>query len=424
MEAPSRIIRYLRDRRRSGPPRRVFFLRQHFFLEEECLRAFRVMGLEVRAFEVGESWAAETIARLCPELVEFLPDFVFCINHIGFDKSGWLTGLLREARLPAATWYVDHPDFIIRAHPENVSDWVAVFVWDKNYVENLQKMGFPLVTYLPLAADTQLFRPYRHPPVDRFGRHPAAFVGGTWSSRVDQQLARYQRQPALLAYIEAAAVNFRYSPHYQAKEDLAEVYPGYKALPVADQVDLEAATLWLASKWDRVERVSALLPAGLKVFGDPAWLQYLPDPEAYGGPLHYHRELPAFYQCVEVNLNFTSLQMKNGLNQRVFDVPAAGAFLLTDHKEALFEVFGPDEVVTYRSLEEAREKLDFYLRYPETRRRLATRARERVLSQHTYGHRLQVVVQQLTRVFFSPGSRFPQSFPGNKPAFERALPDK
>lgn len=407
MEVPFRITRYLKERRRAGPPRRVLFLRQQFFLEEECLRGFRALGLEVRTFPVGDSWSAEGAGRLCTELVEFLPDFVFCINHIGFDKSGWLTALLREACLPAAVWYVDHPDFIIRAYPVNVSEWVAVFVWDKNYLDNLRQLGFHLVTYLPLAADTQLFRPYRHPPVDRFGTHAAAFVGNTWSARVDQQLARYGSRPALRAYIEAAAVNFRWSSHYQAKEDLAEVYPGYRDLPVAEQVDLEAAVLWLASQWDRVERVSALVPAGLKVFGDPAWTRFLPDPGAYGGPLHYHRELPAFYQCVAVNLNFTSLQMKNGLNQRVFDVPAAGAFLLTDYKEALWEVFGPDEVVTFHTLEEAREKLQFYLKYPETRRRLATRARERVLSQHTYGHRLQVVLRQLTRTFFSTAVKDP-----------------
>jgi len=401
MEAPARVSRYLRERRRSGPLRRVFFLRQRFFLEEECLRAFRDLGLEVREFEIGDKWSSALVSRLLTGLMQFLPDFVFCINHVGFDKTGWLTALLKEARLPAATWYVDHPDFIIRAYPENVSEWVAVFVWDPHYVEGLQALGFPQVTYLPLAADTRLFRPYRHPPLERFGSHAAAFVGGTWTQRVQQQLARYAQQPTILAYLEAAARDFQWSPHYQAKVDLAGVYPGFRDLPVSDQVDLEAAVLWQASQWDRLERVAALSQAGLKVYGDPAWTDFLPDPTAYGGPLSYHRELPAFYQCVDINLNFTSLQMKDGLNQRVFDVPAAGAFLLTDHKEALWEVFGPEEVVTFRNVVEAREKLAYYLKYPETRRRVATRARERVLSQHTYGHRLQVIVRQLTATFFS-----------------------
>jgi spore maturation protein CgeB len=146
--------------------------------------------------------------------------------------------------------------------------------------------------------------------------------------------------------------------------------------------------------------VGTLAQAGLKVFGDPAWAEFLPDPAAYGGSISYLRELPAFYQCVAVNLNLTSLQMKNGLNQRIFDVPAAGAFLLTDDKEALWELFARDEVVTFRTVDEAQEKMAYYLKYPETRRRVATRARERVLSQHTYGHRVQVIGRQLAETFF------------------------
>jgi spore maturation protein CgeB len=399
-EAPEKLSRFLRERRRPGPPRRVFFLRRHFFLEEECVRAFRTLGFTVQEFQLGENWNGNLASRLLTGLVEFQPDFLFCINHIGFDKSGWLTSFLREAHLPAATWYVDNPDFIIRAYPENVSDWVAIFVWDQNYLQALKEMGFPRVTYLPLAADTRLFRPYRHPPVGQFGCHGAAFVGSTWTTRLNQQLARYAGQPATLAYLEAAAQSFQWSAHYLARTDLAEVFPGFADLPVNEQVDLEAATLWLASQHDRISRVGALAPAGLKVFGDAAWGDFLPDPGAYGGPLKYHRELPAFYQCVAVNVNLTSLQMKNGLNQRVFDVPAAGAFLLTDYKEALWEFFPPEEVVTFRTLEEAKDKLAYYQKYPGIRQQIATRARERILSQHTYGHRVQVMERQLTETFF------------------------
>ncbi len=238
MDAPRRLSRFLSERRSNGPPQRVFFLRQGFFLEEECLRAFKTLGLCVQEFQVGQEWDSTMASRLLTGLVEFLPDFLFSINHIGFDKSGWLTEILKESRLPAATWYVDNPDFIVRAYPENVSDWVAVFVWDKHYVSGLRDMGFPSVTYLPLAVDTRLFRPFRHPPVDRFGCHAAAFVGSTWTERVSQQLARYAGQPETLAYIEAAARDFQWSSSYKAVPQLLEIYPGFCDLPISAQVDL------------------------------------------------------------------------------------------------------------------------------------------------------------------------------------------
>ncbi|MEW6388802.1 MAG: glycosyltransferase [Thermodesulfobacteriota bacterium] len=393
---PERLTKFLRDRKRTRPPQKVWFFREQFFLEEECLRAFRKLGLTVREFPVGKEWRPQAVSQLLTGLLDFQPDFCFSINHIGFDKAGWLTQLLRESDLPAATWYVDLPDFIIRGHPQNVSDRVHLFVWDRHYLDDLKEMGFPRVTYLPLAADTRLFRPYPSPPYKKFGKIPAAFVGSTWTQRLQQQLVNFQGEPEKLQAIEAAARRFQTGPHYRAREDLAALYPPFQEMSLGRQLIMEAACLWQACQWDRLGKIIPLSRAGLRVYGDPAWREFLPDPSAYGGEINYHRELPAFYQCVAVNLNITSLQMKDGLNQRVFDVPATGSFLLTDHKEALRENFTPDEVATFHDLNDAQEKLDYYLRHPQKRHQLAERARQKILTQHTYLHRCQTILGYLS----------------------------
>ncbi len=400
MDYPPGLPALLRSRKRHGPPRRVFVLRQQFFLEEECVRACRQLGLEVREWSLGEDWDAAGFSRFLTGLMEFQPDFFFCINHIGFDKAGRLTELLAASEIPAAVWYVDNPDFIIRAYPRNVSPWVYLFVWDRHYLDDLQGLGFPHVSYLPLAADPRLFRPYRSPPLWKFGEIAAAFVGSTWTQRVQQQLARFQGEPRKLAVIEEVAGRFIHSPAYKARAALAALYPEFTGLPLPEQIDLEAAVLWRASQKHRVANIAPLTALGLEVYGDAAWRDFLPDPGAYGGRIGYNRELPAFYQCVGVNLNLTSLQMKDGLNQRVFDVPAAGAFLLTDFKESLLELFHPEEVTTYHHPEEAREKLLYFAAHDEERRTLAARARERVLAQHTFLHRVQTIIDILGPVFF------------------------
>lgn len=400
MDYPPGLPALLRSRKRPGPPRRVWFFRQHFFLEEECVRACRKLGLEVREWQVGEEWDAAGFSGFLSGLLEFQPDFLCCINHIGFDKAGRLTEMLRESELPAAVWYVDNPDFIIKAYPQNVSPWVYLFVWDRHYLKDLEAMGFSRLAYLPLATDPQLFRPYRTPPSWKFGEMDAAFVGSTWTQRVQQQLARFRDEPGKLAVIEDAARAFITSPAYKAGGELAAVYGEFSELPLQEQINLEAAVLWRASQLHRLERVIPLTRWGLQVYGDAAWEEFLPHRAAYGGRIAYNRELPAFYQCVAVNLNVTSLQMKDGLNQRVFDVPAAGSFLLTDFKEALREFFDPEEVATYRDLEEAREKLQYFQQHPEARRALAARARERVLAQHTFLHRVQTMLARLSAEYF------------------------
>ncbi|MFZ5452032.1 MAG: CgeB family protein [Thermodesulfobacteriota bacterium] len=400
MDYPPGLPGLLRSRKRSGAPRRVWFFRQKFFLEEECLRACRQLGLEVREWNLGEGWDASNFSGFLAGLLEFQPDFLFCINHIGFDKEGRITELLKESEIPAAVWYVDNPDFIIKAYPQNVSPWVYLFVWDRHYLDDLQALGFSHLAYLPLATDPRLFHPFRTPPTWKFGEIAAAFVGSTWTQRVRQQLSRFKNDPEKLALIEAAARRFIASPAYKAGAELTALFPAFSGLPLQEQIDLEAAALWRASQKHRLESVIALTPSGLQVYGDAAWEAFLSHREAYGGPVGYNRELPAFYQCVGVNLNITSLQMKDGLNQRVFDVPAAGAFLLTDFKESLLELFQENEVAVYHNLDEARSQLEYYAQHPEERQALSARARERVLGQHTFVHRVQSIIDCLAPVFF------------------------
>ena len=86
-----------------------------------------------------------------------------------------------------------------------------------------------------------------------------------------------------------------------------------------------------------------------RIRGDAGWKGLVGGAFRLAPPLDYHKELPAFYNACTVNFNATNLQMGKAVNQRVFDVPACGAFLLTDHQESvegLFEV--GKEVVTYK----------------------------------------------------------------------------
>jgi len=225
-------------------------------------------------------------------------------------------------------------------------------------------------------------------------------VGSTWTQRLRQQLARFQGEPEKMQIIETAARRFISSPAYKARDELAALYPAFSEFPLHEQIDLEAAALWRASQMHRLESIVPLTREGLQVYGDAAWEEFLPDRAAYRGNIGYNRELPAFYQCVAVNLNVTSLQMKDGLNQRVFDVPAAGAFLLTDYKESLLDLFREDEVAVFRDPEEAQTKLQYYGQHPEERRAIANQARERVLEEHTFMHRVRTILENLSAAFF------------------------
>jgi spore maturation protein CgeB len=136
------------------------------------------------------------------------------------------------------------------------------------------------------------------------------------------------------------------------------------------------------------------------IYGDPGWKQHLNGHAVLRPELNYYEELPDFYGACAVNFNTTSLQMKGGVNQRVFDVPACGSFLLTDYRRQLEQVFEPGrEVVCYSSIEEIEDLTAYYVQHEHERRQIAARAHARVLQEHTYVHRLTRLVERMRRLY-------------------------
>lgn len=75
-------------------------------------------------------------------------------------------------------------------------------------------------------------------------------------------------------------------------------------------------------------------------------------------------DLIKLYNSSKIVLNITgwNAEKLSGLNLRIFDVPACGAFLITDYADELRTYFDLDaEIETYRSAEELADKLRYYL---------------------------------------------------------------
>jgi spore maturation protein CgeB len=125
------------------------------------------------------------------------------------------------------------------------------------------------------------------------------------------------------------------------------------------------------------------------VHGDPGWqaltAEAMPD-------VHYERDAAAFYRSRTINLNSTSVQMPTAVNQRVFDVPAAGGFLLTDAQSDLRDLFdGESELATYDAPAHCAELVKQYQADQPARLAIAAAARRRIQAEHTYHHRLLTI---------------------------------
>lgn len=388
--------------RRAAP--RVLLFTSGYFLQREIVSACARLGWQTLKLPLPEGGrgTSDFVERLLAAAVDFSPDFALTVNHLGLDTKGHLLSLFEKLALPLASWFVDSPRLILHDFPGQPSPWCAVFTWDADTVAPLAAMGFEQVSHLPLATDTDLFAPGKAgiPAWDA----DVSFVGDSMARPLASLKKRLRAHPHALALALEAAPGFAVSPEREALAYLRgsspELLALWEALPDAQaRLNLEQALTWEATRLYRLSRVASLAPFSPLVAGDQGWRALLPSGGfKYHGPLDYYRDLPGFYPRSRVNFNATSLQMKGAVNQRVFDVPACGAFLVTDYREQVDALFEPGrEVVCYREPEEIPELVRHYLNTPGEREAIVAAARKRVLAQHDYTHRLKAMLRTMRR---------------------------
>ncbi len=390
-------------------PPRVLLVASRYFLMGEIIAALHRLGAPHHFLRLTEDETGRTefVESLLKAVIEFRPDFLFTINHLGVDREGVLIDLLQRLDLPMASWFVDNPHLILYLYHQVVSQNTVIFTWDADNLESLRAMGFTQVEYLPLGVDAQRFRPCHAPK-----RHPLrsriSFVGNSMLSKVAHRMkhGRFPRE-LLLGYRDLAkAFGDSDEPSVRAfiireRPDLA---PHFDALETPErQLAFEAMITWEATRRYRRECLEAVLPFAPLIAGDPGWkatFSHSEYPWRWRPELSYYSELPDFYPLSDINFNCTSKQMKGAVNQRVFDVPATGSFLLTDWRVQMERLFEPgNEVACYRHPGEAREMADYYLRHPAERQKIARAARRRILAEHTYEHRVTALLESMRRRF-------------------------
>ena len=381
---------------------RVLVLESGYFLNRELRVALKRLGHDVRVIKHAKGDAcSEVIGSVMRTIVDFKPDFLLFINHMGFDEEGVLASVLASIELPAASWFVDSPYLIVSPFRKNVSPYVSLFLWDRTYIDVMKEIGFEHVDYLPLGTDESVFRPVHlsRKMRERFSCQ-AGFVGNSMTEKVTERLKEVPRDAHGIAERLADRLFVQKATYIQAVEALPEEEREIvEGLSIIERRDLEAAVLWKATLMYRLSCVRELREFHPWICGDRGWLDLLGDEkDAFKilPQLGYYEELPLFYNACQVNFNATSLQMQSAVNQRVFDVPACGAFLLTDHQEAIEEFFDVGkEVITYREKDEIADLVRFYLNHTEERRAIAQKGRERVLKEHTYQHRLAEIIERM-----------------------------
>jgi spore maturation protein CgeB len=265
----------------------------------------------------------------------------------------------------------------------------------------MKALGFDCVHFLPLAADPGVFRPLpaAGPPAVE-----VSFVGNSMSRKIKKKMDQLGLKDDHRPFIEELGRCYGRSRIRNVGPILDR--PPYRNHPLVQRmqngkrVDFEALIMYQATLFHRLEHIQKLKPFRPVIRGDEGWHSLLNEAYAVGPELMYYQNLNSFYNLSKINFNVTSTQMRNAVNQRVFDVPAAGRFLITDYKEQLgcfFEI--GREMVCYRHKEEIADLVRFYLAHEAERERIAALGRRHVLAEHTYAHRVREMCEIMRKQY-------------------------
>jgi len=132
----------------------------------------------------------------------------------------------------------------------------------------------------------------------------------------------------------------------------------------------------------------------IDVFG-PAWPKVRLGGEIRTHPAVFDATTNEIYNRARINLNIhTWVGRGSAVNTRLFEVPAAGAFLLTDWVDEVGDHYVEDRhLACYRGVDDLKRKLEHFLARPDECERIAQAGREHFLAHHAYTSRAQRILE-------------------------------
>jgi len=262
----------------------------------------------------------------------FEPDMVLCMAQAPLNQQALKR--LRRDGVTTAMWFVE--DFRLFTYWKGFAPLYDIFavIQKEPFFSELKAIGQPNAVYLPLAAQPDFHKPMDLTPVEqrKFGS-TISFMGAGYPNR-------------RVAFRELINRDFK---------------------------------IW-GSDWDGDHVLEPLIQLkGARV-----------TPE----------ECVKIFNATTINLNLHSSVQADELvtfgdfiNPRTFELAACGAFQLVDKRSLLEEVFNDDELATFESIDDLVNKINYYTKHPEECASFAQKAQARVLAEHTYKKRMQILME-------------------------------
>lgn len=386
---------------------KILFYRYGSICEPDLTAAFSEYGFEIT--EVTEEIhnkafsPQEGVALVSRILMEQPFDAVFSMNFYPF-----LAEVCNVMKLRYLCLVVDSP--VMELYSASVRHpWNRIFLFDRTLYQEISPMNPSCVFHLPLAvnvAQKQQAIAAASPACKKRFTSDISFVGSLYTEKCPfnnltdppDKLRGY-----LNGLIEA---QLRIYGYYLIDDVLSEdVVADFKqhttdfpdfpyASALTDRVCV--SQYYIGSRITTLERsrMLAMLSDSFSVdLYTASNTDALPHIHAKG-TVKTLTEMPVIFHESRINLNMTAKSIRSALPLRVWDILGCGGFCLTNYQSELSDYFTiGEDLETYSSAEELKEKCGYYLAHENRRREIAQNALENVRTNHTWFVRLAQLME-------------------------------
>lgn len=136
----------------------------------------------------------------------------------------------------------------------------------------------------------------------------------------------------------------------------------------------------------------------VKIWGSPAplWMNSGPVFRMYQGRPVYNDDKARAFRAAKIVVNNLAYSEIWGVNVRTFEAAGIGAFQMVDWRPGLGQLFEDGrELVAFRGIADLKQKIDHWLPRDDERREIAEAGKRRAHKEHTYEHRLKMLLDTL-----------------------------
>lgn len=297
------------------------------------------------------------------------------------------------------SWSYDNPIDAIDVEESLVYPEVMLFVFDRIQAQGYIKKGFDNVYYLPLAVNCDRLERIRLTKrEEQLYSTDVAFVGKMYDSMIDSFLAHMDDY--CRGYIESVVkaqskvYGYYFIDEMLTDELIARVNNYFKVLNPDTEFSLRRENLSYAmgAQSTKIERLLLLKLVsahyGLKYYSYEK-CDLLTNAQ-YMGTCNYYDQMPKVFKASKINLSITLKILQSGIPLRAMDILGSGGFLLSSFQPEIAEYFeNGTDVVMYDSIEDAYEKVKFYLEHEDRRLKIAGNGHQKVKEYFSYENQFE-----------------------------------